>query len=72
MTLEQLDTSFWLTKDKAWVVERKAKWQDIEPGIALRRNKAETNMAKAYYLRGKQPNWEKLKVHQEICLSKIL
>ncbi|MDO6524094.1 hypothetical protein Q4519_00225 [Motilimonas sp. 1_MG-2023] len=61
MTLAQLDTSFWLTKDKAWVAERKAKWQDIEPGIALRRNKGETNMAKAYYLRGKQPNWEKLK-----------
>ncbi|MCE2572817.1 hypothetical protein [Motilimonas eburnea] len=59
MDLEQLDTSDWLTKDKAWVAERKAKWEQLEPMLLIQRKKTEVNAIKQYFLRGKQPNWKK-------------
>ncbi len=61
MDLEQLDTSYWLTKDKAWVAERKAKWEQLEPMLLIQRKKTEVNAIKQYFLRGKQPNWNKYK-----------
>ena len=61
MSLEKIDTSYWLTKDIDWVEARKAQWPAIEKVVALNRNKAEVNVIKAYFLRGKMPNWEKYK-----------
>ena len=59
MNLEKIDTSFWLTKDKTWMEQRKAQWPEIERVVGLNRRKTETNGLKQYYLRGKMINWEK-------------
>ncbi len=59
MSLEKIDTSYWLTKDKSWVEERQAQWSAIEKVIGLNRRKSEVDVIKQYFLRGKMPNWEK-------------
>ena len=59
MNLEKIDTSFWLTKDKVWKEARQAQWPAIEKMVGLNLKKAEINVVKAYFLRGKMPNWEK-------------
>ncbi len=59
MSLEEIDTSYWLTKDKTWMEERKAQWPAIEKVVGLNRKKAEVNVIKQYFLRGKMPKWEK-------------
>lgn len=59
ISLEKIDTSYWLTKDKSWVEERQAQWSAIEKVIGLNRRKSEVNVIKQYFLRGKMPNWEK-------------
>ncbi len=59
MSLEKIDTSYWLTKDKIWMDERKAQWPAIEKVVALNRKKTEVNVIKQYFLRGKMPKWEK-------------
>jgi len=59
MNLENIDTSFWLTKDKAWMEQRKAQWPEIERVVTLNRKKIETNGLKQYFLRGKMINWGK-------------
>lgn len=57
--LDKIDTSFWLTKDKDWKEQRNAQWPAIEKAVALDLKKTEVNVVKAYFLRGKMPNWEK-------------
>lgn len=59
ISLESIDTSYWLTKDKAWMEERKAQWLAIEKVVGLNRKKPEVNVIKQYFLRGKMPKWEK-------------
>lgn len=59
MSLEKIDTSYWLTKDKAWMDERKTQWPVIEKVVGLNRKKTEVNVIKQYFLRGKMPKWEK-------------
>jgi len=57
--LEKIDTSYWLTKDKDWKEQRNAQWPAIEKVLGLNRRKSEVNVIKAYFLRGKMPNWSK-------------
>ncbi len=64
--LEKIDTSYWLTKDKTWVEQRKAQWPTIEKVVGLNLNKAEINVTKAYYLRGKMPNWSKYRDWEDL------
>ena len=59
MSLEVIDTSFWLTKDKAWMQARKDKWPSIEVMLSEKTKKA-LNIIKQYYLKGKMPNWQAL------------
>lgn len=59
MSLDKIDTSYWLTKDKTWVDQRKAQWPAIEKVVALNRKKTEVNVIKQYFLKGKMPKWEK-------------
>ncbi|RHW74804.1 hypothetical protein [Colwellia sp. RSH04] len=66
MNLEKIDTSYWLTKDKTWVEQRKAQWPAIEKVVGLNLNKAEVNVTKAYYLRGKMPNWGKYRDWEDL------
>ncbi len=61
LSLESIDTSYWQTKDKHWVEEREAQWPAIERVVGLNRRKADVNVIKQYFLRGKMPNWEKYK-----------
>lgn len=61
MSLESIDTSYWKTKDKEWVEQRQAQWPAIERVVSLNRRKADVNVIKQYFLRGKMPNWEKYK-----------
>lgn len=55
----EIDTSYWKTKDKAWMAEREAQWPAIEKIVSLNRKKPEVNVIKQYFLKGKMPNWEK-------------
>ena len=64
--LEKIDTSFWMTKDKNWMDERKAQWSAIEKVVSLNRKKTEVNVIKQYFLRGKMPKWEKYKDWDEL------
>lgn len=57
--LDKIDTSYWLTKDKDWKEQRNAQWSAIEKAVALDLKKTEVNVVKAYFLRGKMPNWAK-------------
>lgn len=59
MNLEKIDTSYWLTKDKAWVEGRKKQWSAIEKVVGGEIKKTELNVIKQYFLRGKMPKWEK-------------
>ncbi len=63
ISLKDIDTSYWLTKDQAWVTERQANWLELEQVIAnsLFKPKKALSIIKQYYLKGKMPNWEKLK-----------
>lgn len=76
MTLEKIDTSYWLTKDKAWMAEREAQWPNIEKVVALNRKKPEVNVIKQYFLRGRMPNWEKYRewddLHRHLDLNIFL
>lgn len=58
--LNNIDKSYWLTKNKEWVEARKIEWERIERWVVFYcETKSQVNIAKAYFLRGKTPNWEK-------------
>jgi hypothetical protein len=60
-SLAEIDTSYWRTEDALWMAERKESWTRIE--IMLRDHKSNSkamNIIKAYYLKGKMPNWAAL------------
>lgn len=59
-SLEKIDTSYWLTKDKDWMANRKDSWSSIEKMLPDITKKGQT-IIKQYYLRGKMPNWQALK-----------
>ncbi len=71
MTLEKIDTSYWLTKDKAWMAERNANWPAIEKAVGLERRKGDVTVIKQYYLRGKMPNWEKYRGASEDMIQHL-
>jgi hypothetical protein len=58
-SLTGIDTSYWLTKDKAWMAARKAQWPAIERFVEGNRRRSEVNVIKQYFLRGTMPKWEK-------------
>lgn len=66
MSLDSIDTSYWLTKDKIWFDERKLQWPAIEKVVGLNRKKTEVNVIKQYFLRGKMPKWEHYKNWEDI------
>jgi hypothetical protein len=59
-TLENIDTSFWKLKDKHWVTERQANWPKIETMLEDYKPRKGISIIKAYYLKGKMPNWQAL------------
>lgn len=59
--LEHIDVSYWKTKDKQWMAERQEKWPEIEFMLSSYKNRRGLNIIKAFYLRGKMPNWDALK-----------
>ncbi|MEH6448234.1 MAG: hypothetical protein V7765_06150 [Oleispira sp.] len=59
MSLDSIDTSYWLTKDEIWFDERKAQWPAIEKVVSDNRKRTEVNVIKQYFLRGKMPKWER-------------
>jgi hypothetical protein len=61
MSLENIDTSYWLTKNKAWMDARKADWPRIEAMLDQTKAKKALTIIKQYYLKGKMPKWEDLK-----------
>ena len=71
-TLEKIDTRYWLTKDKDWMVERNANWPAIEKAVGhLRHRKGDVTVVKQYYLRGKMPNWEKYRDAREDMIQHL-
>ena len=58
--LTEIDTSYWNTKDKAWKAERNAMWPKIDLMLSIHKPRKAINIIKAYYLRGKMPNWKAL------------
>ena len=66
-SLEKIDTSYWKTKDQEWVAQRQAQWPAIERVVSSGRRKAEVNVIKDYFLRGKMPNWKKYKEWNGDC-----
>lgn len=72
-SLREIDTSFWLTKDKIWMAERRANWVNLESMLGEYKSKKGLSVLKQYYLKGKMPNWESFKEwnsynrHLDIC-----
>jgi len=61
MSLDKIDTSYWLTKDKDWVADRKAKWEIIEPMLVGPKSGKGKTAIKQYFLKGKMPDWDKFR-----------
>ncbi len=60
-SLEEIDTTYWETKNKGWMDERRANWEKIVPMLRHQKDTAKAmNIVKTYYLRGKMPNWKAL------------
>jgi len=56
-----IDTSYWKTKDKKWVAQRKEDWLQVERQIlAMHKSAKAMAIVKRYYLRGTMPDWDKL------------
>ena len=51
----------WLVKDKGWVIERQVGWQRIKQrlDISERFTKKELKILENYYLKGKEPKWDR-------------
>ena len=60
-----IDTSYWRVNDKQWIADRKAQWANIEPKLGSIKTKRGISIIKQYFLRGKMPDWEKLKYWDE-------
>lgn len=60
-SLTNIDTSFWKIKDKEWKAEREASWPRIESMLSGYKKKKGLNVIKAYYLKGKMPNWKAMR-----------
>lgn len=57
----EFDTSYWKVKDKEWMSERAKNWIEIERMIKLHKPAKGRSIAKQYYMKGKLPDWEKLR-----------
>jgi hypothetical protein len=56
-----INTSNWKTKDKGWVLERKAQWETIEPMLVGPKSGKGKTAIKQYFLKGKMPDWDKFR-----------
>jgi hypothetical protein len=59
-SLDSIDTSFWKLDEKQWVAARQASWPKIESMLANYKPRKGLSIIKAYYLKGKMPNWQAL------------
>jgi len=57
----ELDTSYWLLKDKAWMQKRIKEWEAIELMLFYKKPKKGRTAIKNYFLKGKLPDWDKLR-----------
>jgi len=57
----EFDTSFWKIKDKEWMAERKQQWETIELMLEHKKPKKGRTVIKNYFLKGKLPDWDKLR-----------
>ncbi|MDE1462689.1 hypothetical protein [Spartinivicinus poritis] len=60
ISFPDIDTSYWKTEDKEWVVTRKQEWKNIEhmfQGSASKSKKA-MGVIKQYFLKGKMPDFK--------------
>ena len=59
-----IDLSFWQTKNKEWMDERKSDWEKIESEFFKgggHKSKKGLAIVKRYFLKGSMPDWQKLK-----------
>ena len=59
--LKKIDTSYWKTGDSCWVAEREANWLHVEAMLRDCKTRRGINIIKAYFLKGKMPNWDALR-----------
>ena len=57
----EIDTSYWQTKDKDWVLERKAQWEVIAPMLVQPKSGKGITAIKQYFLKGKMPDWDRFR-----------
>lgn len=58
MTLDRIDQSYWLVKDKDWMAEREAQWPRVEFMLSsYQLKKKAIKPIQDYFLRGKMPPW---------------
>ena len=53
----QLDLSFWKPKNKTWLAQRETQWPHMEKLLKLTKKQDGLAHCKAYFLKGKLPNW---------------
>ncbi|MCP3928594.1 MAG: hypothetical protein GY705_05775, partial [Bacteroidetes bacterium] len=59
-TLNEIDISYWNVKDKEWMAQRKTTWPRIEAMLVDLKPRKALSIIKAYYLKGRMPNWKML------------
>ncbi len=57
----EFDTSYWKNKDKDWVLDRKQQWLKIEPMLKYDKKSRGISAIKQYFMRGKLPDWDKMR-----------
>jgi len=60
-TFPEFDASYWPVKDKAWMAQRKQEWAAIEVMLEYKKTKKARTIIKSYFLKGKLPDWDKLR-----------
>ncbi len=63
INLATIDTSYWHVKDKVWMAARQQDWAEVERELIEELDWPKRSIAiiKQYYLKGKMPNWVKIK-----------
>ncbi len=55
------DTSYWRKDDKDWMADRVARWPELEAMLKYEKPSKGRAIIKQYFLRGKLPDWDKLR-----------
>ncbi|MDJ0940852.1 MAG: hypothetical protein QNJ00_13910 [Woeseiaceae bacterium] len=55
-----VDLSHWLLDDPKWVKKRERSWKRVEKLLGNYKTKKCLNVVKAYFMKGKMPDWQKL------------